>query len=84
METHTHDAIINNLCIPGFKLLSHKNRPVNRKSNTSSGGMAFFIRESLASLVSEYRDKNDDSIWIKIKKEKSGEHEDTFIGLVLY
>ena len=76
METHLHDAIINNLCIPGYKLFLHKSRPVNRKSNTSSGRMAFFIKESILILVSDYGNKNDDSMWIKIKKEKSGEHED--------
>ena len=36
----------------------------------------------MSSLVSEVEIKNEDSIWLKIKKEKSGEHEDIFIGLL--
>ena len=62
VETHIHTAILHELCIPGFQLISHKNKPVNKKSNTSPGGMAFFIGESVSKLVSEVGNNNDDTV----------------------
>ena len=84
VETHIHAAILHELCIPGFQLLSHKNKPVNKKSKTSPGGMAFFIRESVSKLITNVGNNNDETMWLKIKKERSGEHEDIYIGLVYF
>ena len=82
VETHAYDGMLENLCIPGFELFSYKNRPLNRKSKTSSGGLAFFIKESVKCLVSKAGNMNDDTLWLKFKGEDSGKDEDIFIGLV--
>ena len=47
-----------------------------------SGGLAVFVRNELSHLVKLVNNNNENSIWIKIKKEESGEKEDIYIGTV--
>ena len=82
VETHIHSEISDKLCIPGFKLITAKNRPINLKSHKGSGGIALFARNSFSHYVIPVKNENDDSVWIKIKKEETGEKEDIYIGTV--
>ena len=82
VETHMHDDIVENLCIPGFELLSFKNRPLNKNSKTSSGGVAFFVKDSVSRFITKVDNDNKDSLWLKLKKDQLGVHEDIFIGLI--
>ena len=79
-ETHIYDEILDKLCIPGFRLIAYKNRNKNLKSNIASGGIAVFVREKLVKLFSPIKNDNKDIVWVKIKKEISGEKSDIFIG----
>ena len=44
------------------------------------GGLAVFAEEHIAHLVQVMPNKNEDSNWVKLKKELCGEREDIFIG----
>ena len=79
-ETHIHDEILDNMNISGFRLLSAKNRAKNLKSHTASGGIAVFVKESLCKLFTVVNIENEDAIWVKIKKEISGEERDIYIA----
>ena len=79
-ETHIHDEILENMNIPGFKRLSVKNRRKKLKSHTASGGIAVFVKEDLCKLFTVVNIENEDAIWVKIKKETSGEEGDIFIA----
>ena len=79
-ETHIHEEVLHNLNIPGFQLKSHKKQKKNLKSNTAPGGIAVFVRENLVELFSTVNSDNEDIVWVKIKKEKSGENNDIYIG----
>ena len=50
------------------------------KSGTAAGGIAVFVREHTAKLFSVMDVENQDSIWLKLKKEISGEANDIYIG----
>ena len=80
VETHMHSEISGQLCIPGFKLITSKNRPINLKSHKGSGGIALFVRDSFSHYVVPVKNENDDSVWMKIKKEITGEKKDIYIG----
>ena len=80
VETHIYDEILDALSIPGFKLLTHKNRAFNKRSKKGDGGIAVFIKEELTKYVIPQMNENPDSVWVKIKKEISGEDDDIFIG----
>ena len=85
VETHIHKEIEEELCIPGFRLLSHKSRSLNNKSHKSSGGIALFIKESLWNLVIPINnDDNHNSLWVKLKKEASGGQDDIYIGTIYF
>ena len=79
-EIHIHDEILENLCIPGFRLISHKNRKKNLKSNTVPGGIRVFVKENSMKYFSAVNHGNEDIVWAKINKEASGEKNDIFIG----
>ena len=79
-ETHIYDEVLDKMNVPGFHRLDVKNQPKNKKSNKASKGIAVFVKESKKDLFSLVKVDNDDAIWIKIKKEMSGEGKDIFIG----
>ena len=79
-ETHIHDEIVEYLSIPGFKRISHKKQKKNLKSNTAPGGIAIFVKENLSKFFSGENTDNEDTIWVKIKKDISGGNNDIFIG----
>ena len=79
-ETHGHDEILEELNIPGFIRISYKNRKKNLKSGTSSGGIAIFTKVHTSKMFSVMKTDNQDSIWVKLKKELSGEENDIYIG----
>ena len=45
-----------------------------------AGGIGVFVREEIKDLVQVLDNDNEDSIWIKIKKEKFKGNEDIYIG----
>ena len=47
-ETHIHCNILEDLFIPGFRLLSYANRAYNVRSKTASGGLAVFCKNEIA------------------------------------
>ena len=51
VETHIHSEISEKLCIPGFKLVTEKNRVVNTRTPKGSGGIALFVRNSFLQFV---------------------------------
>ena len=80
-ETHMHVEEMGKMNIPGFHLLDYKNQSMNMKSNTAPKGIAVFVRETIQDMFSLEKSMiNDDVIWVKLKKEKSGESKDIFIG----
>ena len=79
-ETHIHDEILEQLSIPGYKRIGFKNQKKNFKSNTAPGGIAVFVKEHLSKLFSSVNINDEDTIWVKIKKEESGVGDDVFIG----
>ena len=44
-----------------------------------AGGLGVFVREEIDHLVQVVPNNNEDSIWIKLKKEASNEKEDIYI-----
>ena len=82
VETHIYDEISDALSIPGFNLLTHKNRAFNKGSKKGDGGIAIFIKEKFSKHIVPQKNENPESVWVKIKKEFSGENDDIFIGTV--
>ena len=78
--THIHDEILEELNIPGFTRISYKNREKNLRSGTASGGIAVFAKAHLANMFNAIKNNNTDSVWVKLKKEFTGEENDIFIG----
>ena len=66
--------------IPGFINIKQKNRKKEFKGPKIAGGIAVFVREEVKDLVQVLENENEDSIWIKIKKEKFGGKNDIHIG----
>ena len=66
--------------IPGFSLVKQKIRKKLHKGPKIAGGLAVFVKEEFSHLVKCVPNNNNDSIWIKIKKEKIKETEDIYIG----
>jgi hypothetical protein len=79
-ETHIHDEILEDLIIPGYKLVSYKNGKKNLKSHTAPGGLAIFIKENITKYFSEIKTDDENTIWLKMKKELVGGEEDIFLG----
>ena len=76
VELHT-DSIVN---IPGFTLIKQKFRKKNHKGPKLAGGLAVFVKNELSRMINLVPNNHADSIWVKIKKEESKEHNDIFIG----
>ena len=68
------------LSLPGFMNIDQKIRDKTHKGPKIAGGIAIFIKNEYESLIKVIPNKNPNSIWIKIEKEKCGETEDIFIG----
>ena len=66
--------------LPGFISLKQKIRGKSHKGPKIAGGIGIFIKEELKHLVQVSPNKNQDSIWIKIKKKFCNENEDIFLG----
>ena len=79
-ETHMHEEASDGMNIPGFHRLKFKNELKNKRSNTAPKGIAVFVKEDKKKLFSPVMMDNEDAIWIKMKKEISGEAQDIFIG----
>ena len=68
------------VCIPGFINKKQKIREKNFKGPKIAGGLGFFVKKDIDHLVQVVPNKNDDSIWIKLKKELYNEKDDIYIG----
>ena len=79
-ETHMYDEISDNLNMPGFECIAFKNRKQNSKSRTAAGGIAIFAKVIIVNLFQVVKCDNQDAIWVKMKKEITGEEKDIFIG----
>ena len=81
-ETHIHESILDKLAIPGYVRVAYKNKQLKTKMNKGHGGLAVFVKEHLLRYVVPQINKNEDSIWIKIKKEILDRKEDIFLATV--
>ena len=81
-ETHIHDAILNELEIPGFKRIAYKNQMLKKNSIKGNGGIAIFIKEHLSKYIIPQKTNTDYSIWVKIKKEITQNKDDIFLAFV--
>ena len=79
-ETHMYTEILDKMNIPGFHRLHTKNQQKNEKSNKAPKGIAVFVKENIKDMFKLEKMNNDDVIWVKMKKEISGENKDIFIG----
>ena len=75
-ELHTIDDV----SLPGFKLVKQKNRKKNHKGPKICGGVAVFVKENYEYLVQVIPNDNEDSIWINIKSPNFKVHDDIYIG----
>ena len=70
----------NEVSLPGYKNIKQKIRDKKYEGPKIAGGIGVFVREKYVEMVELMPNSNPDSIWIKIKKGKSGELEDIYIG----
>ena len=77
VETHNND-INANLSIPGSKRVKVK----NRQSKKSGGGLAYFAKEKIFESIVPITTTNDDTLWIKLKKDVFDGKNDIYIGAV--
>ena len=75
-ELHTNDMI----SLPGFKLINQHFREKKHRGPKISGGLAVFVKDDLQHMVTEVITKNEDSIWIKIQRNKDETNDDIYIG----
>ena len=68
------------VCLPGFINKKQKFREKYFKGPKIAGGLAIFVREEIDHLVQVVENSNEDSIWVKIKKEKHDGKNDIYIG----
>ena len=69
-----------NLSLPGFISIKQKIRKKLHGGPKISGGVGIFVKEDVEHLIQLIPNENQDSIWVKIKKELCGEKEDIFLG----
>ena len=81
VETHNTDKN-DTLSIPGYKRIKVKNRPKTNKSNKNGGGLAYFAKPNISKYVTPINNTNQDTIWIKIKKDILDKQHDTYVGTV--
>ena len=84
VETHAKKGVT--MDIPGFCEPFRKDRPLTKKCNKAHGGIAVFVKQDLieTKAVTEVKRPGENVLWLKIKKEFLGEHEDIFIGTVYF
>ena len=82
VETHNHSQAEDDLSIPGFRRIENKNRSHDKKSFKCSGGMAVFAREAILKYIIPIKNTNENSLWLKVKKEALGGKKDIFIGTI--
>ena len=68
------------LSLPGFVSLKQKIRKKLHKGPKIAGGIGIFVKEAYQHLVQVIPNDNQDSIWLRIKKEACDEPEDIFLG----
>ena len=66
--------------IKGFKLIKDKIRLKTHNGPKISGGIALFAKKEIAHSIKYIPNKNEDSIWVKISKETTGELKDIYLG----
>ena len=66
--------------INGFKLIKDKIRQKLHKGPKISGGLAVFAKKEIAHMIQHIPNNHEDSIWVKISKEVSGELKDIYLG----
>ena len=81
VETHNTDKN-DTLSIPGYKRIKVKNRPKTNKSNKNGGGLAYFAKPNISKYVTPINNTNQDTIWIKIKKDILDKQHDIYVGTV--
>ena len=82
VETHVRGDNSEVLSIPGFTLIATKNRCNNSKSKKGSGGLAVFAKHSFSNHITQVKNDNEDTLWVKVSKNFTKENEDTYIGTV--
>ena len=75
-ELHTNEEV----SLPGYKLMKQKFREKQHKGPKISGGLAVLVKNDLQNSIQVIPNKNEDSIWIKLKQNKCNGHEDIYIG----
>ena len=68
------------LSLPGFVSIKQKIREKKFKGPKIAGGIGVFVRKEISHIVQAVSNKNDDSIWIKLKKKYICEENDIIIG----
>ena len=68
-ETHIHSSVIEDLLIPGFYLLSYRNRACHARSKTAPGGLAVFCKNNLSHMMVPIERNTQNVLWTKIKKD---------------
>ena len=81
-ETHIYDEVLNELDIANFTRMGYKNRSKMKKVNKTSGGIAIFAKHEIANIAEICESKNNDLVWIKIKKQFCNYPKDIYIGSV--
>ena len=66
--------------IKGFKLIKNKIRTKLHKGPKISGGIAVFAKKEISHMVRLVPNDNEDSIWVRLPKESTGEVNDIYIG----
>ena len=68
------------LSLPGFISIKQKIRKKFHRGPKIGGGIGIFVKEEFKHLIQLIPNENQDSIWVKMKKELCGEKEDMFLG----
>ena len=66
--------------IPGYICLKQKIRKKTHRGPKLSGGIGVFIKDKFKNLIQALTNSNEDSIWLKIKKDLCEENEDILVG----
>ena len=66
--------------IKGYKLIKNKIRTKLHKGPKISGGIAVFAKKEISHMVRLVPSDSEDSIWIKLAKEATGELKDIYVG----
>ena len=78
-ELHTNEKP----SIKGFKLIKDKIRKKFHKGSKLAGGITVFAKNEIAHMVKYIANENEDSIWVKLSKEDTGEGSDIYLGHVM-